>query len=62
MNEPVPYVYVVTCYTLDSLNRIELRVCGVFKREEDAEQYMKENIGAQPEEFGHDLHEVEWAE
>lgn len=60
MNEPSPYVYVITCYTIDSLNRIELKVCAVFKREEDAEQYMKQNIGAQPDEFGYVLHETDW--
>jgi len=62
MNERNLYVYVITCYTLDFASRLEMRVCGVFKREADAEQYLKENKGAQPEEVGHEIHEVEWAE
>lgn len=58
----MPTCFVVTCYVLDFCSRIEIRICGVFATEKQAEQYVLENKGAQPDEIAHEIHEVEYTQ
>lgn len=51
--------FVITCYTLDYCSRLAIRVCAVVDTEEQADSYLFENKVAQPDEFGHEVHEIE---
>ena len=50
--------FVVTCIAITWDSKVEFRVSKVCKTCADAEIYIRENKGAQPEEHGFEIQEV----